>query len=112
MHSAVSRVRWKRARAESNNPDQSSDSLGKLTFRTIQFREQRVTGRLAQTLLISVSYRGNAMKRTNKIPPRKLAEWIEFYWLLLSNPTFQAARDKRKAYFEHRLAKVYNMPFC
>ncbi|HUJ10069.1 MAG TPA: hypothetical protein VL171_08590 [Verrucomicrobiae bacterium] len=52
------------------------------------------------------------MKRSLKIPPGKLTEWIEFYWLLLSNPAFQAASDKRKAYFEHCLAKVYNTPFC
>jgi len=52
------------------------------------------------------------MKRTIKIPPHKLTEWIEFYWLLLSNPAFQSARNKRKAYFEYRLAKVYNTPFC
>ncbi len=49
------------------------------------------------------------MKMT-KIPPRKLAEWIEFYWLLLSNPTFQTAPNKRKAYFEYRLAKTYTVP--
>ena len=55
---------------------------------------------------------GTSMKRTMTIPPHKLAEWIEFYWLLLSNPAFQAARNKRKAYFEYRLAKAYNTPFC
>jgi hypothetical protein len=49
---------------------------------------------------------------TKKIPPAKLAEWVEYCWLLLSNPSFQAARDKRKAYFEYRLAKLYNTPFC
>ena len=49
------------------------------------------------------------MKRI-KIPPRKLAEWIEFGWLLLTNPCFQAARDKRKAYFEYRLGKIYSAP--
>jgi len=46
----------------------------------------------------------------NKQAPRMFTEWIEFYWLHLVNPTFRAARDKRKAYFEHRLAKLYNMP--
>jgi hypothetical protein len=50
--------------------------------------------------------------KKNKIPPRRLAEWIEFCWLLVSNPCFQAARDKRKAYFEYRLAKIYNCPCC
>lgn len=49
---------------------------------------------------------------TKKIPPARLTEWVEYCWLLLSNPSFQAARDKRKAYFEYRLAKLYNTPFC
>jgi hypothetical protein len=52
---------------------------------------------------------GAPMKKT-KIPPRKLAEWIEFGWLLLTNPCFQAAHDKRKAYFEYRLGKIYSAP--
>ena len=47
-----------------------------------------------------------------KIPPTNLSHWIEFCWLFLVNPTFQAARDKRKAYFEYRLGKQYNTPFC
>ena len=47
-----------------------------------------------------------------KVPPANLTDWVEFCWLLLASPTFQAARDKRKAYFEYRLAKVYNTPFC
>ena len=49
---------------------------------------------------------------TKKIPPARLTEWVEYCWLLLSNPSFQAAHDKRKAYFEYRLAKLYNTPFC
>ena len=49
------------------------------------------------------------MTRMNKIklPPAKLVEWVEFCWLLATNPTFQAAPDKRKAYFEHQLGKIY-----
>ena len=46
----------------------------------------------------------------NENMPHKLAEWVEFYWLLLSNPAFQSARHKRKAYFEYRLAKIYSLP--
>lgn len=45
-----------------------------------------------------------------KIPPVKLTEWVEYCWLLVSNPTFQAARNKRKAYFEYRLGKIYSAP--
>ena len=62
---------------------------------------------LAQTLLLELPAEDKLMK----IPPRKLTEWIEYYWLLLSNPSFQSAQNKRKAYFEYRLAKVYNTPF-
>lgn len=51
------------------------------------------------------------MKRMIKKPPHRLAEWIEYYWLLLSNHAFRSAPDKRKAFFEHRLAKGYNTPF-
>lgn len=40
----------------------------------------------------------------------RMTYWIEFTWLLICNPTFQACPDKRKAYFEHRLAKIYNTP--
>ena len=43
-----------------------------------------------------------------KIPPATLREWIEFCWLLATNPCFQAARDKRRAYFEYRLGRIYS----
>ena len=43
-----------------------------------------------------------------KRPPAKLREWLEFFWLLLTNPAFRSSRDKRKAYFEHRLGKIYS----
>lgn len=49
---------------------------------------------------------------TQKYPPATVADWIEFAWLLFSNPTFQTSTNKRKAYFEYRLAKLYNTPFC
>ena len=51
------------------------------------------------------------MKKTNT-SPAKLSDWVEFCWLLLVNPTFQSSRDKRKAYFEYRLGKLYTTPFC
>jgi hypothetical protein len=38
----------------------------------------------------------------------KLSEWLEFHWLWLTNSVFRAAPDKRKAYFEHRLGKIYS----
>ena len=53
---------------------------------------------------------GGPFVTTSKQPPRNFTEWIEFYWLQVVNPTFRRARDKRKAYFEHRLAKLYDMP--
>src|ERR1041384_3551847 len=51
------------------------------------------------------------MKMT-KTPPANLSDWVEFCWLLLVDPTFQATRAKRKAYFEYRLGKLYTTPFC
>ncbi len=42
-----------------------------------------------------------------KLPPAKLGEWVEFCWLLVSNPTFQATHNKRKAFFEYQLGKIY-----
>jgi len=43
-----------------------------------------------------------------KYPPiTRFTGWLEFLWLRLFNPTFRACRDKRKAYFEYRLAKSY-----
>jgi len=52
------------------------------------------------------------MKKLVTRTPATLSDWIEFYWLLLIDPTFQASRNKRKAYFDYRLAKRYNTPFC
>ena len=46
--------------------------------------------------------------KTTKLPPARLIEWVEFCWLLATNPTFQAASNKRKAYFEYRLGKIYS----
>jgi hypothetical protein len=41
-------------------------------------------------------------------PPHNLGEWVEFCWLVLTDPVFSAAPNKRKAYFEYRLSKVYS----
>jgi hypothetical protein len=62
------------------------------------------------TLLSLAGTRENDMTKT-KHPPVNLSDWARFLWLWLTNPTFQASRDKRKAYFEHRLATQYNSPF-
>jgi len=40
----------------------------------------------------------------------KVVRWLEYHWLLVSNPTFQHSRDKRQAYYDYRLSKIYNMP--
>ena len=48
--------------------------------------------------------------RQEKFPPKNLGEWVEFCWLLATNTAFRAAPDRRKAYFEHRLAKIYSVP--
>jgi hypothetical protein len=45
-----------------------------------------------------------------KVFPRGLRQWIEFYWLITTNPVFRAAPDKRKAYYEYRLGKFYSSP--
>lgn len=43
--------------------------------------------------------------RLGKGPPCGLTQWLEFLWLWLADPTFREARNKRKAYYEHCLAK-------
>jgi hypothetical protein len=40
----------------------------------------------------------------------RLVGWIEFGWLLLSNPGFQAARDKRRAFYEYQMGKHHSTP--
>ena len=49
------------------------------------------------------------MKRSTR-PPVKLTDWIEFCWLYVVSPVFRSAPNKRKAYFEHQLGKIYNLP--
>jgi hypothetical protein len=36
--------------------------------------------------------------------------WIEYCWLLVSDPSFQAARDKRLAFYQYQVGKHYNNP--
>jgi hypothetical protein len=52
------------------------------------------------------------MRKSGKFPPAGLTDWIEFCWLLVVDPSFQASHDRRKAYYEYRLGKQYAMPFC
>jgi hypothetical protein len=33
---------------------------------------------------------------------------VEYCWLLLTNPTFQAARDKRMAFYQYQVGKYYS----
>jgi hypothetical protein len=40
-----------------------------------------------------------------KQPPSSVAQWLEYFWLWFSDPTFRNAANKRKAYYEHCLAK-------
>ena len=49
-------------------------------------------------------------RRRGKIPPATMREWVEFCWLLIVNPTFRKSPDRRKAYFEYRIGKVYDSP--
>lgn len=45
------------------------------------------------------------MRVMGKGPPSGCMQWLEFFWLCLVDPTFRAAHNKRKAYYEHCLAK-------
>jgi hypothetical protein len=46
-----------------------------------------------------------------KGPPNNWRQWIEYFWLIMSNPTFRTSRDRRKAYYEHCLARGLNRPW-
>ena len=52
-------------------------------------------------------YPPTAPMRTPKghSPPTGFKQWMEFFWLWLSDPTFRTSPNKRKAYYEHRLAR-------
>jgi hypothetical protein len=54
---------------------------------------------------------GETETQMKKIKPTaKLPGWVEFCWLLVSNPSFQAARDKRLAFYEYQVGKRYANP--
>ena len=40
----------------------------------------------------------------------KLVRWIGYGWLFLTDLSFKAARNKRQAYYDYRLSKIYNTP--
>jgi hypothetical protein len=44
-------------------------------------------------------------------PPSNYKQWIEFLWLWISDATFRRSRNKRKAYYEHCLAKSISRPW-
>lgn len=78
-------------------------------------RENDCTSNLARDLLFLIPVKvieRLTMNKPMKMPPVNISDWVEFCWLLLIDPTFQASRNKRKAYFDYRLAKQYNIPFC
>lgn len=43
----------------------------------------------------------------NFLTIRNPLQWLEFTWLCLTNTTFRATRNKRKAYFDYRMVKRY-----
>jgi hypothetical protein len=40
----------------------------------------------------------------------RLVGRIEYCWLLLTNPIFQAAHDKRRAFYEYQMGKHHSTP--
>jgi hypothetical protein len=63
---------------------------------------------VAVRLLCFLTGKESQMRRIKR--RAKLAGWFEYCWLVMTNPTFKAAPDRRKAYYEYRLGKVYNLP--
>jgi len=49
--------------------------------------------------------------KAGKRPPHNLRQWLEFLWLWFSNPTFRASPNKRRAYYEHCVAKHLSRPW-
>jgi hypothetical protein len=43
--------------------------------------------------------------------PRNFREWREFWWLWVTNASFRNAPDKRRAFYEHLLARHYERRF-
>jgi hypothetical protein len=56
--------------------------------------------------MVSVGKEETRMKKI-KLGARLMGR-IEYCWLLLTNPTFQAARDKRLAFYQHQVGKYYS----
>lgn len=46
------------------------------------------------------------MNKNGKRPPRGFKQWLEFFWLCFVDPTFRNTANKRKAYYEHCVAKT------
>jgi hypothetical protein len=44
-------------------------------------------------------------------PPSNFKQWMEFFWLWMSDSTFRNSHNKRKAYYEHCLAKSISRPW-
>jgi hypothetical protein len=81
---------------------------GRCVFRNFKFPNNR-----ARTLLSTAPWQDdNKEKRMTKekFPPTSVREWAEFCWLLAVDPVFRAAPNKRKAYYEYRLGKIYSLP--
>jgi hypothetical protein len=57
-------------------------------------------------LLSFPSDKGDTMKKL-KLSARVMGS-VEYCWLLLTNPTFQAARDKRMAFYQYQVGKYYS----
>jgi hypothetical protein len=47
----------------------------------------------------------------SKGPPCDWLQWMEYIWLCISNPTFRNSRDRRRAYYEHCLARSLSRPW-
>ena len=58
--------------------------------------------------MVSVGKEETRMKKI-KLGARLMGR-IEYCWLLLTNPTFQAARDKRLAFYQYQQGKGYSNP--
>ncbi len=44
------------------------------------------------------------------LPPFTLREWVEFCWLSLFHHSFRNSRNKRRTYYEYRLARNFHTP--
>ena len=44
-------------------------------------------------------------------PPHGLLQWVEFFWLSITDPRFRATRYKRKLYFERCMTRGFKLWF-